>query len=112
MAANTADPDILFALAEMSYVLGNRADKAKAGSGCPCYYLCAGYAYHYLFTTGAALAPGYEPRIRLACDLYNAGLAECLRAARRQGRLDPCHDVKLSTPDGREHHVAPDTPRL
>ena len=33
-AANAANPDILFALAEMSYVLGHRADKVQAGGGC------------------------------------------------------------------------------
>ena len=30
----------------------------------------------------------FDPRFRIACDLYNAGLARCLRAAQKDGRLD------------------------
>src|SRR2546421_738678 len=69
-----------------------------------CYYLCAGDAYHYLFAAadagpgaggaGAPAAPplsprdAFDPRFRLACELYNAGLAKCIAAAQRVGRLD------------------------
>src|SRR5205814_838213 len=30
----------------------------------------------------------FDPRFRLACNLYNAGLGQCLRTAQKVGRLD------------------------
>jgi pimeloyl-ACP methyl ester carboxylesterase len=42
----------------------------------------------------------FDPRFRLACDLYNNGLAKCIRAAQRIGRLDPRHQLHLPTKDG------------
>jgi pimeloyl-ACP methyl ester carboxylesterase len=83
------------------------------------YYLCAGYAYHYLFATTEAkqpilqadlqlvshfprLAPpeAFDPRFRLACDLYNTGLAKCLAAAQKLGRLDPRGQLQMDAPAG------------
>jgi pimeloyl-ACP methyl ester carboxylesterase len=113
-------PDRLFALAELSHWLGEQAGEADA---CVFYYLCAGYAYHYLFDnqpamagTSFSLAPAgtdatpFDPRFRLACDLYNAALAKCIRTAQQAGRLDPRERLHLPTPDGQgfsltvQHH--------
>jgi len=102
-AANNPQPDLLFALAEMSYLFGRRAEKDENNEACAYYYLCAGYAYHYLFDDPAARPVGvtpYDPRFRLACELYNMGLAKCIRAAQRTGRLDPRQQMHLPTPDG------------
>jgi pimeloyl-ACP methyl ester carboxylesterase len=128
-ALTVADPqpEQVFALAELSYVLGREAEKGHASSAIAYYYFSAGYAYHYLFDYPAGVAgPGqgqnsaldtslwkwnaFDPRFRLACDLYNAGLAKCIRAAQRIGRLDPGRQLLLPTPDGRgftlsiDHH--------
>jgi pimeloyl-ACP methyl ester carboxylesterase len=46
-------------------------------------------------------ADAFDPRFRLACDLYNTGLAKCITAAQRVGRLDPRQRLNLPTPDGR-----------
>src|SRR5205085_7963027 len=96
-AVSQPDPDLLFALAEISYSLGREAEKREPAHACAYYYLCAGYAYHYLFPPGGSPEapelglPGtfirpvhcgqgtfdsfaYDPRFRLACDLYNTGL--------------------------------------
>ena len=84
------------------------------------YYLCAGYAYHYLYTTAernpgllsaggqpvlsAPLASEYafDPRVRLACDLYNRGLAG--DASRPRSSCRPARPVRsqlhIPTPDG------------
>jgi pimeloyl-ACP methyl ester carboxylesterase len=111
-------PDQVFALAELSYVLGQRAEKQKNPSAIAYYYFSAGYAYHYLFDYPAGAADpaekqetaletslwkwnAFDPRFRLACDLYNTGLAKCIRAAQRIGRLDPGRQLLLPTPDGR-----------
>ncbi len=119
------DPDLLFALAEFSYALGKSAEKHGGSNASGFYYLCAGYAYHYLFpacgdhhahvASAASDADiqqvscgqgtfgffAYDPRFRLACDLYNAGLAKCIRAAQRVGRLDPRQELQIPTPDGK-----------
>jgi pimeloyl-ACP methyl ester carboxylesterase len=92
--------DLVFALAEISYLLGRHCEKWESSDACAYYYRCAGYAYHYLFDDGAKTLNTFDPRFRLACDLYNVGLAKCIRAAQRSGRLDPREQLHLSTSDG------------
>jgi pimeloyl-ACP methyl ester carboxylesterase len=118
LAVTDARPDILFALAEMSYLLGRQAEKKNHHQACVDYYLSAGYAYHFLFHAAASRSPpgpsaclacsAFDPRFRLACDLYNTGLAKCLRAAQRVGRLDPRRQLHLPTPDGKGFTLAVD----
>ncbi|HMC67452.1 MAG TPA: hypothetical protein VKI65_21130, partial [Gemmataceae bacterium] len=118
VAVQAPEPEVLFALAEICYVLGRDAERHENSEACAFYYHCAGYAYHFLFDTppandlglrpvpqkgapAAFAAPNaFDPRFRLACDLYNAGLAKCIRAAQRVGRLDPRQQLQLPTPDG------------
>lgn len=115
LAAQEPQPDLIFALAEISYLLGRETEKYTAADACAFYYLCAGYAYHYLFDGKPELEPDvpFDPRFRLACDLYNAGLRKCIRAAQGAGRLDPGHELHLPTPDGKgftlevRHHDFP-----
>lgn len=116
VAVADPQPDLLFALAEIYYLLGRQAERAGSPDACACYYLCAGYAYHYLFEAtphehaGTAHDPNrafavdtrFDPRFRLACDLYNAGLAKCIRAAQQVGRLDPKEQLQLTTSDGKQ----------
>ena len=127
-AVKAPQPDLLFTLAEISYLRGRDCEKWNCGEAVGHYYLCAGYAYHFLFLTadhaggadipvcradwqtgmsapptGAARltpADAFDPRFRLACDLYNAGLAKCIMAAQRVGQLDPREKLNLPTPDG------------
>jgi pimeloyl-ACP methyl ester carboxylesterase len=102
-------PDLVFALAEIHFSLGRAAERHDPSVAAAGYYLCAGYAYHYLFDprTGlAAAADGdpaavFDPRFRLACDLYNAGLARCIATAQRAGHLDPRRELHIPTGDGR-----------
>lgn len=71
--APEGDEERLFALAELSFLF---ADQGGSRS----YYLAAAvYAYAFLFPEGAGTPPSpFDPRFRLACDLYNRGLAEGL----------------------------------
>lgn len=125
LAAKDSDPELLFALAEISFLLGRKAEKKSDPGACGYYYLCAGYAYHYLFphcpTEGANPTTldcercarrvdcgqgtfdsfAFDPRFRLACDLYNAGLTKCIGAAQKIGRLDPRQQLQLPTADGK-----------
>jgi pimeloyl-ACP methyl ester carboxylesterase len=111
-ALQQPDPDILFALSEVHYDQGRKRERWACAEAVGHYYLCAGYAYYFLFATArhggdeepaVALAPAdaFDPRFRLACDLYNTGLDKCIRAAQRVGRLDPRHALQLPTPDGK-----------
>jgi pimeloyl-ACP methyl ester carboxylesterase len=104
-------PDLLFALAEIYYLRGKQSEKWSSSDAIGYYYLAAGYAYHYLFITsegesgggeGQALSPrdAFDPRFRLACELYNAGLAKCIRSAQKSGRLDPCSQLRVPIGDG------------
>jgi pimeloyl-ACP methyl ester carboxylesterase len=68
--------DRLFALCELSFAYAQRSHDQG-------YYLAsAAYAYAYLFPKDPAEAPGrYDPRLRLAADLYNRDIALGLATA-------------------------------
>ena len=74
--ANEADR--LFALAELSYAFASR-------SGPRPYYLASAlYACAFLFPTEGRSAPDrFDPRVRVALDLYNRGIAEAFASADR-----------------------------
>ena len=64
----------LFALAELSFA------HAQAGGGAPYYLATAVYAYAFLFPDDGAWPPdAFDPRFRVAVDLYNRGLTAGLR---------------------------------
>jgi pimeloyl-ACP methyl ester carboxylesterase len=72
----TDERDRLFALCELSFAYAQRSHDQS-------YYLAsAAYAYAYLFPADPAEAPGqYDPRLRLAADLYNRDIALGLATA-------------------------------
>ncbi len=65
------EADRLFALAELSFL-------HASNSGDTAYFLSAAlYAYAYLFPKDTAVSPDpFDPRFRVAVDLYNAGIAK------------------------------------
>ena len=76
MVASQGDQDLLFALAELSFLYGQTATKGD-------YSLAAAvYAYAFLFPEHAGgRAPGrFDPRVRIAADLYNWALATAFMA--------------------------------
>ena len=76
------EQDRLFALAELSFIHAKHARD-------PQYYLAAAvYAYIFLFPDVQASAPDpYDPRLRLAMDLYNRAVTNGLRAP-KGGEID------------------------
>jgi pimeloyl-ACP methyl ester carboxylesterase len=109
-------PDQLFALAEMGYVLGRASARWDNPNAIAFYYLSAGYAYHYLFPSMAdqkacaanadseaasSLNP-FDPHFRQACDLYNTSLARCLQSAQRTERFAPGRQLRVPAPEGRD----------
>jgi len=78
-ALMTGERDVLFALAELSYVAGghlSRSVKPWDPRDPRDYYLgSAVYAWLFLFGEGKDVPPGaYDRRFREACDFYNYGL--------------------------------------
>ena len=89
----TDERDRLFALSELSF---EHAEKSRNQS----YYLAsAAYAYAFLFPASPENAPGaYDPRLRLAVDLYNRGIA--LGLASKDGHQVDLSARQLSLPFG------------
>jgi pimeloyl-ACP methyl ester carboxylesterase len=77
------DSDRLFALAEASFL------HAEQGGDRSWYLASAVYAWAFLFPQDRVRITPTDPRVRLAFDLYNRGIAE-----------------GLATPDGREVRIA------
>jgi pimeloyl-ACP methyl ester carboxylesterase len=69
MVASGGDPNLLFALAELSFLHGQSAKRRD-------YRMAAVvYSYAFLFPEGTGAAPGrFDPRVRIAADLYNWAL--------------------------------------
>jgi pimeloyl-ACP methyl ester carboxylesterase len=67
---SSQDPNLLFALSELSVLYGQKTAKAE-------YMLAAAvYAYAFLFPEAIDLRPGpFDPRFRMAADVYNWALA-------------------------------------
>jgi pimeloyl-ACP methyl ester carboxylesterase len=78
LAAEPADPDVLFALAEMSFFLA-------LGPGQQQHALSAAvYAYAFLFPEHPQQRlSGFDPRLRTACDIYNRSLTRAFASADR-----------------------------
>ncbi|HYL59724.1 MAG TPA: hypothetical protein VEU51_12715 [Candidatus Acidoferrales bacterium] len=89
----TDERDRLFALSELSFAHAEE-------SGNQSYYLAsAAYAYAFLFPANPADAPGpYDPRLTLAIDLYNRGIA--LGLATKGGKEVDLSGRQLSLPFG------------
>ena len=89
----TDERDRLFALSELSFAYAEE-------SGNRSYYLAsATYAYAFLFPPNHTDAPGqYDPRLRLAVDLYNRGIA--LGLATNDGKEVDLSARQLSLPFG------------
>ena len=89
----TDERDRLFALSELSFV------HAEASRNQSYYLASAAYAYAFLFPANPPDAPGpYDPRLRLAVDLYNRGIA--LGLATKDGKEVDLGERHLSLPFG------------
>jgi pimeloyl-ACP methyl ester carboxylesterase len=93
VASGRRGVNALFALAELSFL---HAERTKQ----PSYYLAAAlYAYAFLFPPPETPAPEpYDPRFRVACDLYNRALTAALRSP--DGTYGDFRDAVLPLPFG------------
>jgi len=98
--------DIVFALAELSYLHAYRLErsvKASEPKRARDYYLSAAiYSYLYLFGAGRQPPPTrFDDRFRIACDVYNVGLAKGLGAPERTNAAVLLEDGPRQLPPGR-----------
>jgi hypothetical protein len=92
-ARQADEHDRLFALSELSFAYAEDLGKRS-------YYLASAvYAYAFLFPQNPVEAPGeYDPRVRLAVDLYNRGVA--LGLGNEDGKQVDLSERQLSLPFG------------
>ena len=89
----------LYSYAELSYLLGRRAEERDPAEALDYYGGSVAHSYLYLFDERFAdLRNPYDPQFRGACDLYNGALESCLRIVQRQGqlKLGDTHTVETS----------------
>ncbi|AMV39591.1 esterase/lipase family protein [Planctomyces sp. SH-PL62] len=92
--------EIVYALAELSWLDGCKNDRWRKAVAVGRYQDAVAYAYDYLFDPELAggRAPA-DPRYRLACEIYNAGLERIIRAAQSKNPIDPQGKIKLKAGD-------------
>ncbi len=97
-ARQQPDADMVFALAELSWVEGRRLDRWRRAAAIDRFIDTVAYSYDFLFDPELADPQrASDPRFRLACDLYNGGLERLLRAAQSNGQIMPDGMIRLKT---------------
>lgn len=100
-ARRSIDGDIVFALAELSWIEGRRLDRRRRAGALDRYVDSVAYAYDFLFEPELAGARNpADPRFRLAIDLYNAGLEKLIRAGQARGDVRPGGTMPLQIHSG------------
>lgn len=104
-AVATGERDLLFALAELSYVAADRIQhgvKPWDPRDARDYYLgSAVYAWLFLFGEGKDAPPGpFDRRFRSACDLYNYGLGLALTGRRSTNAVVQLTSARRRLPVG------------
>lgn len=110
-AVREPHPDSIFALSEIHYLRGQAVERKKPAIAIEHYYRACGYAQHFLLAScndeprpGAPpavctepLTPrdAFDPRFRIACELYNDGLCRCLRLGEKAKLLDARREFRL-----------------
>ena len=98
IARQQPDADLVFALAELSWVEGRRLDRWRRAGAIDRFIDTVAYAYDFLFDPELADPQrAADPRFRQACNLYNGGLERLLRAAQSNGQIMPDGMIRLKT---------------
>jgi pimeloyl-ACP methyl ester carboxylesterase len=97
VARANPDADVVFALAELSWIEAKRLEHRRRGEALDRYVDTVAYAYDFLFAPEIADArQPSDPRFREACNLYNGGLDRLLRASQADnGRIEPEGVLKI-----------------
>ena len=93
------ESELVYAVSEMSYVLGKRAEREKREAlALDMYGVSVSNAYMYLFSSEFdPVRNPYDPQFRGACDLYNESLEATLRLVNAKGQLRPGRSYSVTT---------------
>ncbi|MDR3633875.1 MAG: hypothetical protein P4L84_08725 [Isosphaeraceae bacterium] len=97
-AQERMEPDVVYALAELSWLEGRRLDRWRKAAAIDHYLDAAAYAFDYLFDGDPLLVSGRnpsDPRFRIACELYNDSVERLIRAAQSDRRIEADGNIKL-----------------
>jgi hypothetical protein len=88
LARKDPQAELVYALAELSWIDGKRLDRWRRPQAIDRFLDAAAYAHDYLFDPELIDGRGpSDPRFRLACDIYNAGVDRLIRAAEIKGEI-------------------------
>jgi pimeloyl-ACP methyl ester carboxylesterase len=89
-AQRRPEAELVYALAELSWIEARRLDHRRKPQAIDRFLDAAAYAHDYLFDDHPVLTEGRgpsDPRFRLACEIYNAGVDRLIRAAQTKGEI-------------------------
>ncbi|MEM6470019.1 MAG: alpha/beta fold hydrolase, partial [Planctomycetota bacterium] len=94
------DPELIHALAELSYVEGKKSERSSRDSEALGYFgLALTSSYEYLFSDELSQTRNqYDPQFRATCDLYNESLEDTLRLLCAENKLQPGRTYRVQTP--------------
>ncbi|MCA9137058.1 MAG: alpha/beta fold hydrolase [Planctomycetales bacterium] len=95
------DPELIHALAELSYVEGKKAETAGRTSDALGHFgVALTNSYDYLFSDELSETRNqYDPQFRATCDLYNESLEDTLRLLCKEHHIKPGQTYRVKTPD-------------
>nr|WP_236622115.1 hypothetical protein [Rhodopirellula maiorica] len=95
------DSELVYALSELSYVEGKKAERSGDMLHALNHYgIALTNSYDYLFSDDLEITRNaFDPQFRAACDLYNESLEDTLRILCSEHRIEPGSTYTISTPD-------------
>ncbi|TVQ03334.1 MAG: hypothetical protein EA381_01625 [Planctomycetaceae bacterium] len=101
MIDSTDDPELIYALSEMAYVEGKRAERAAdTASALNFYGIALSNSYDYLFAEDLVDRRNpYDPQFRRVCEIYNESLEDSLRLISSQHNLRPGQNYSVASRD-------------
>lgn len=110
-ARQATDAELVYALAELSWLEGRRQDRRRKGQSLGRYVDDVAYAYDFLFDPELAAGRNpADPRFLTAINLYNAGLERVIESALAKGKLEAGGTVTLALND-REYKIRVSLPQ-
>jgi pimeloyl-ACP methyl ester carboxylesterase len=95
------DPELIHALAELSYIQGKKAESNGQNSEALGHYgVTLTNSYDYLFARDLSETRNqYDPQFRATCDLYNESLEDTLRLLCKDNQIRPGQTYRVKTGD-------------
>ncbi len=95
------DGDLIYALSELSYVEGKKAERiGDVNDALNHYGVALTNSYDYLFSEDLEKSRNeYDPQFRAVCDLYNESLEDTLRLLCTENNIQPGQTYTIHTPD-------------